>query len=642
MWPLWWLLVQAPDPYPALQQKQYEEAIARFEKAIEAAPGRAGLRKDLAYTYLKIGETEAARDQFAEAMRLDPSDHHAALEYAFLCHETQRQAQARRVFDRIRRSGDPQSRATAEQAFQNIDRPLAEGVARWSKVVESDAGNLAAHLELAQLAERRDELGLAARHYRAAWRIAPSKRGLLVDLGRVLLGAGKSDEAQAALLAASRGPETPASEAARELLPERYPWVSEFRRAMELDPGNIPLRRDLAFLLLQMERQPEAEREFRALLELEPGDPLSSAQLGFLYLAREDRARAMPLLERVMRGPDAALAARVRGYLQIPAPKPDGPPAVSGDPKVMAERSLQLGYLQDALRFLHNAYEADRTDPWVQLKLGWTYNLLHDDRAALTWFDQARRSADARIAGEAGRAWRNLRPSLARFRTTGWLFPVYSSRWRDVFSYGQIKTELNTGAFPLRPYLSTRLLGDLRRSTGGALPQYLSENAVILAAGLTTRSWRGWTGWGEAGWAFSYLRHRVLPDYRGGLAYGKGFGPGAGPEAAGPFFETNADALFASRFENDFLLYSQNRWGYAPSPRTQLYWSGNFTADARRLEWANFAETGPGIRFRFPSASRSLVISLDALRGAYTVNQRQLRPAAFFDFRAGFWYAATH
>ncbi len=63
-----------------------------FLRAIDGAPDWASIRKDLAYTYLKIGETEAARDQFAEALRLDPKDTHLALEYAFLCFETKKQA----------------------------------------------------------------------------------------------------------------------------------------------------------------------------------------------------------------------------------------------------------------------------------------------------------------------------------------------------------------------------------------------------------------------------------------------------------------------------------------------------------------------------------------------------------------------
>ena len=145
------------------------------------APERASIRKDLAYTLLKIGETEAARDQFAEAMRLDPADDQVALEYAFLCYETKQQIIARRVFDRLRKSGN----ATASDAFENVDRPLREGIARWKQALELSPDNFSAHEELARLAEQRDELDLAAEQYQAAWKLRPARRDLLLDLGRV-------------------------------------------------------------------------------------------------------------------------------------------------------------------------------------------------------------------------------------------------------------------------------------------------------------------------------------------------------------------------------------------------------------------------------------------------------------------------
>src|SRR3984957_2323721 len=151
---------QTPDPayqpleraYQALRDKSYDQAIASFGQAIALSPNRASIRKDLAYTLLKIGENEAARDQFGEAMRLDSADQHVALEYAFLCYETKQQADARRIFDRIRKSGDASFQNTAEQAFQNIDLPLATGIARWLKALEVSPDNFSAHQELAVLA----------------------------------------------------------------------------------------------------------------------------------------------------------------------------------------------------------------------------------------------------------------------------------------------------------------------------------------------------------------------------------------------------------------------------------------------------------------------------------------------------------
>src|SRR6202162_5656556 len=101
--PAYWPLQHA---YDALRDKKYDQAVAAFRQTIESAPNRAYIRKDLAYTLLKIGENEAARDQFAEAMRLEPEDQHVALEYAFLCYESKQQAEGRRIFDRIRKTGD--------------------------------------------------------------------------------------------------------------------------------------------------------------------------------------------------------------------------------------------------------------------------------------------------------------------------------------------------------------------------------------------------------------------------------------------------------------------------------------------------------------------------------------------------------
>jgi hypothetical protein len=74
-----------------------------------------------------------------------------------------------------------------------------------------------------------------------------------------------------------------------------------------------------------MNKKDEAEREFKIITDRAPDDLLSAAQLGFLYLARNDRAAAMPLLDRVLKGSDPELANRVRAALQLPQ-APTGEP----------------------------------------------------------------------------------------------------------------------------------------------------------------------------------------------------------------------------------------------------------------------------------------------------------------------------
>ncbi len=582
---------QSPDPVPdpleraykALAARSYDEAISAFLAALERDPSQPATRKDLAYTYLKIGETEAARDQFAEAVRLAPEDFHAALEYAFLCHETGLTATARRLFDRVRREGDPESRATAETAFRNIDRPLAEGIDRWLRALESNPGDFTAHHELAVLAERRGDLALAAEHYLETWRLRPVWRSVLVELGRTLLAMGREEQARAALLAASRGPEPRAAEAARKLLPDRYPYVYEFRQAIELDPDNVALREELGYLLDAMGRGEEPRGEFEA--------------------------------------------------------------------RSLGDRSYQAGHLRDALRYYSAAHQADPLDPHVLLQLGWTHNVLGEDRQALHWFDLARKSSNTSVAREAGRAYRNLRPSLARFRTTVWFLPSYSSRWRGLFAYGQLKTEVKLGKLPLRAYVSARLIGDTKGLTGEAGPAYLSESSLIFGAGLATDYWRGLMLWAEAGAASNYLGHRtgtprVAPDYRGGVAFYRGFGSLLGSSRRGSFMETNDDGVFVSRFQNNFVVYSQNRSGYTLAPakalgglQTQWYWNTNLSIDLRRQYWANAVELGPGLRFRWSWMPKGAMLSVGALRGFYTVTSGNPWGRYYTDLRAGAWWA---
>jgi hypothetical protein len=223
------------------------------------------------------------------------------------------------------------------------------------------------------------------------------------------------------------------------------------------------------------------------------------------------------------------------------------------------------------------------------------------------------------------------------------MYPMFSSRWRDLFSYGQVRTELRT-RLPLRPYVSARFVGDTRGTIGVTNPQYLSESSVILGFGVTTRPWHGVTGWMEAGSAVSYLRRQMLPDYRGGVSFFRAAGNGLRGESAGWFAEATADGVFVSRFGDDFLVYGQTRVGYSSGPgwlRTQAYWNTNVIFDVRRQSWANVFESGPGVRFAARPLPESMHATFDVLRGSYLISSGGRKPG-FNDLRAGVWYAFSY
>jgi len=648
----------APDPayatltkaFDALRAHDYDAAIAFFEKAATLAPERADIRKNLAYTLLKTGDSEAARDRFGEAMRLDPADLHLALEYAFLCYEATdnapaRKAEARRIFDRIRTSPDPGLRATAASAFQNIDAPLAAGIARWQQALATSPPTFSGLYELAQLAEQRDELDLAGDSYKRAFQMLPERKSILLELARAEKARNNPEGAMAALLAASRGGETRAAELAKEQLPGRYPYVYEFRKALELDPGNGALHRELAYLLLAMSEKNQAEIEFKDIVERAPDDYMSAVQLALLYQTDNQTALATPLLRDAMTHADQATANRARMALGLPPRLEERrPDEANTDARVLGARSYEAGFFKDAKRYYVAALEQNPDDASIALKLGWTNNLLHDDASAIHWFDIARRSSDHAISSEGSRAYNNLRPGVARVRTTLWIYPLFSSRWSDLFGYGQVKTELNLKKSPVRPYVSLRFVGDTRRETSGLYSQALSESAFILGAGVATRSWRGTMAWFEAGTMVSYLGGYRTADYRGGVSFARTVGTSIASERSGWFVETLADSVFVSRFNNDLLNYSQNRAGYTSSIggfKVQTFWANNLTFDAKKQYWANFAETGPGFRFHPPGAPPSMAVTLGVVRGVYLRNEGNPRRPNFVDFRAGIWYAFT-
>ncbi len=234
--------------------------------------------------------------------------------------------------------------------------------------------------------------------------------------------------------------------------------------------------------------------------------------------------------------------------------------------------------------------------------------------------------------------------------------PMYSSRWDSTFLYSQAKLEfVHLKKWGFQPYVSLRWYGDtrMRQTLPGDVGRgpMLSDSAFMLAAGVNRFITPRLYVWGEAGRAFSYLGNNPASglgraDYRGGASYLRGWGAVANNGESGWFSEAGGDGVYVSRYNNNFLMYGQARRGYTlPALQggfhLQPLWNLNWTADAQRAWWGNFAETGPGVRVRWDSLPPNVSLRMDLLRGAYLINRDNPHRPNYWDVRASLWYAIT-
>jgi hypothetical protein len=77
------------------------------------------------------------------------------------------------------------------------------------------------------------------------------------------------------------------------------------------------------------------------------------------------------------------------------------------------------------------------------------------------------------------------------------------------------------------------------------------------------------------------------------------------------------------------------------SVRAQVYWNFNMTADRNRAYWANFVETGPGVRLRLGGRDHPLDFSINFLRGVHLINDFNPRRPNYYDLRIGLWYSMS-
>ena len=187
----WLLPAQTPDPahdplekgYAALRSGDYSAALDHFLEAARLAPRRAAVRKELGYVYLKLGQPEFAREMFAQALALDPDDHHTALQLAFFHQSADEVERAAKLLEKVRQAGAAAEREQAKKALASIRRVSGASGAHADEVTTPVQEALSAAYE----AMARKDYEAAIDHFQAAAKRAPRRASIRKELGYAYL-----------------------------------------------------------------------------------------------------------------------------------------------------------------------------------------------------------------------------------------------------------------------------------------------------------------------------------------------------------------------------------------------------------------------------------------------------------------------
>lgn len=237
------------------------DALALYERALEARPGMVDVRAAAAEIARRTGSNETAVQHAELVLEELPDQEDARITLA--------------------RALAP----TSNRRAANVLEPALSG--------PDPSGS--ASVAAAEIALEAGDVSRAMTHLRDALRTDPSPR-LLLDIGRGLSRAGFHDEAIATIRAALEAGERTAN--ARYTLgwalenAERYPeCVREYRAVLEEHPDCLPACRNLGALMARDGELPRAVKLWERGLEYHPDDPGLRSNLDealrVLGLARE-------------------------------------------------------------------------------------------------------------------------------------------------------------------------------------------------------------------------------------------------------------------------------------------------------------------------------------------------------------------
>ena len=235
-----------------------QHAIEEYKAAINADPGSSQLYDGLADLYFRTGRAHEAETTAREMLKNSPDD-----------------VDAHKLLGRIylRQLGEQQNAVSSASPSGNA---LDQAIAEYEKIVSLLPKSVEDHMVLGQLYTVKHQQPKAEQQFKIAQEIEPESEEVVLNLARVYVESGDIDRAAKVIEGVQESDRTARMEftlgATYEQLKRSKDAIAAYKRAADMQPGDVPTMNALGQALLSDSQLDAALKQFKDIATADPED----------------------------------------------------------------------------------------------------------------------------------------------------------------------------------------------------------------------------------------------------------------------------------------------------------------------------------------------------------------------------------